>query len=130
MMQPLVGFLPSNTNTTTMNRLSQRWETVFLLGIKTKEISLYDFNYKILQYFCRLFKFELNESNVYDRDADNDFRQVIVPKLDIKTFPEYNQVFSEKHTFQHNLSILDLLFCLGPESIIYLKKVSQLEGIL
>ena len=34
----------------------------------------------------------------------------------------YAQVFEEKHGFLPNLSILDLLFCTGPESIIYLEK--------
>jgi len=32
----------------------------------------------------------------------------------------YWQVFQHKHGFQPNLSILDLLFCMGPESIFYL----------
>lgn len=34
----------------------------------------------------------------------------------------YSQVWEEKFGFIPNLSILDLLFCLGPESIYYLKK--------
>ncbi len=32
----------------------------------------------------------------------------------------YWQVFLHKHGFQPNLSILDLLFCMGPESVFYL----------
>ncbi len=36
-------------------------------------------------------------------------------------FPEYTQVFHDKHGFIKNLSILDLLFNLGPESKDYLK---------
>ncbi len=33
---------------------------------------------------------------------------------------EYWQVFRHKHGFLPNLSILDLLFCMGPEAIFYL----------
>ena len=55
-----------------------------------------------------------------------DFREKIHPKkmfLDpwFKNF-EYTQVFSPKHGFIPNLSILDLLFNLGPESTEFLKK--------
>ena len=53
-----------------------------------------------------------------------DFRDVINPKHpkpDPEFVPrEYYQVFREKHGFLPNLSILDLLFNMGPESIFYL----------
>lgn len=31
--------------------------------------------------------------------------------------PEYSQVFSDRFGFQRNLSILDLIFCMGPQSV-------------
>lgn len=34
---------------------------------------------------------------------------------------EYYQVFKAKHGFQPDLSIIDLIFNMGPESILYLK---------
>lgn len=37
----------------------------------------------------------------------------------------YPQVFQEKHGFIPNLSVLDLLFCLGPEAVLHLKRVSE-----
>lgn len=52
-----------------------------------------------------------------------DYRILIHPKKTkyIRTnFPEYIQVFSDKGGFIPNLSILDLLFNLGPESKTYL----------
>ena len=53
-----------------------------------------------------------------------DFRQVIDakhPLADPDFQPrEYWQVFARKHGFLPNLSILDLLFCMGPEAIFYL----------
>ncbi|TDM00244.1 MAG: hypothetical protein C4K58_03190 [Flavobacteriaceae bacterium] len=42
-------------------------------------------------------------------------------------FPKYFQVFFDKFEFIANLSALDLLFNLGPESILYLKKTSELQ---
>lgn len=43
-----------------------------------------------------------------------------VPEL---AFQPYEQVWFDKHEFVKDLSILDLLFCKGPESILYLESV-------
>ena len=53
-----------------------------------------------------------------------DFREVInakhpLPDPDFQPKP-YWQVFQHKHGFLSNLSILDLLFCMGPEAVFYL----------
>ena len=61
--------------------------------------------------------------------ACEDLREVIHPKrpnsilksLDLEK--PYFQVFSPKHGFQSDLSIMDLLFNEGPDSILYLKKL-------
>ena len=56
-----------------------------------------------------------------------DFRNQILPKhyqdsLDDAFEPSpYPQVFEDRHGFLSNLSILDLLFCTGPEAIYYLQ---------
>jgi hypothetical protein len=54
-----------------------------------------------------------------------DLRNRISPKTPstIKHFPEYIQVFPEKQSFIPNAGILDLLFCLGPETKSYLRKI-------
>ena len=53
-----------------------------------------------------------------------DFREAIDPKhpeVDADFVPRrYYQVFERKTGFQPNLSILDLLFNMGPEGIFYL----------
>ncbi|MCF8302314.1 MAG: WbqC family protein [Bacteroidales bacterium] len=57
-----------------------------------------------------------------------DLRAEISPKLNTAQkkinirFPHYTQVFEPTHGFLSNLSILDLLFNLGPEAVAYLKK--------
>lgn len=59
-----------------------------------------------------------------DQSAITDFREVISakhPQPDADFEPKrYWQVFQQKHGFLPNLSILDLLFCMGPEGIFYL----------
>jgi len=70
-------------------------------------------------------------SEKYISPADDflcyDYRELIHPKKSYTNDryfdpPEYRQVFSEKISFTPNLSILDLLFNLGPESEGYLRK--------
>lgn len=60
-----------------------------------------------------------------------DLRERISPKRiknDSSAFPEYNQVFIEKHGFLPNLSIIDLLFNEGPNCLEYLSKINLQEG--
>ncbi len=58
-----------------------------------------------------------------------DLREVIHPKRpdtilrDLKLEKPYFQVFSRKHGFQSDLSVMDLLFNEGPDSILYLKNI-------
>lgn len=56
-----------------------------------------------------------------------DYRETIHPKIDISVDTSfiavpYRQIFEEKHGFLPNLSILDLLFNKGPESLLVLKE--------
>lgn len=43
-----------------------------------------------------------------------------------KNFPQYSQVFAAAHGFIPNLSIIDLIFNMGPESEVILKKAINL----
>lgn len=56
----------------------------------------------------------------------NDIRALYASKKAIEganTFPAYQQVFSYSTPFEPDLSILDTIFNLGPETIDYLKKI-------
>ena len=55
-----------------------------------------------------------------DDDCDLRFIAYNDPNISGYKPKKYNQVFEEKHGFVPNLSILDLLMCKGPESILYI----------
>jgi len=92
---------------------------------------LVDFNLQILNLCLKSLKFkpDFSLSDGYIRMPDNmtDLRNSIMPKHPvvhdymIRKFKPYNQVFSDRHEFIPNLSIIDLLFNLGPEAVDYLK---------
>lgn len=51
-----------------------------------------------------------------------DFRPLVKRNFKTKSLQPYTQVFTEKHGFIPNLSILDLLFNEGPNAELYLKR--------
>lgn len=65
----------------------------------------------------------VSETYIPAQTVELDLRNQITPKTHLNDFnqKEYYQVFSEKYGFQPNLSILDLLFNLGPESRVVLR---------
>ena len=91
---------------------------------------LLDFNEAIRQKMCELIDIQPNVtySTTYVAEANTadvaDFRAAIHPKhpaQDDDFNPKtYYQVYQMKHGFLKNLSILDLLFNMGPESVFYL----------
>ena len=98
---------------------------------------LFDFNEALRELICGLIDIEpkvcysssfgvseeLIGSSLEQQDQlSNDFREIIHPK---KTplhpgFKPYYQVFDAKFGFQPNLSIIDLLFNMGPEAVLWL----------
>lgn len=89
---------------------------------------LIDFNEAIQQLVCQLLDIEIRVilTDHYEPEVPNDFREAIRPKHTIEdpTFrPEpYYQVFQEKFGFLPNLSIVDLLFNMGPEGLLTLRR--------
>ncbi len=95
---------------------------------------LYDFNMQLAELVCSLIRLDvtLQPTEEYRKKNDGmaDFRHVITPKTawqDDREFHPiaYYQVFREKHGFIPNLSIVDLLFNMGPESILILNESSK-----
>ena len=93
---------------------------------------LVDFNEAIRQKICELIDIQpqVEYTSLYtlaitpQTSALVDYRDVIHAKHpqpdDTFEAKRYWQVFQHKYGFLPNLSILDLLFCMGPESVFYL----------
>ena len=96
------------------------------------ETTLFGLNESLRTRICELVGFVPNVkySDEYvptDTVGIRDLRNTLHPKKDLSVvLPEFNpikyyQVVGQKHDFMPNLSILDLLFNLGPESILVLR---------
>jgi len=90
----------------------------------TKHSTLFDFNLKLSKTILELMQVEkkLNFTSKFQKESNRlDFRS---SKFILKNQEEYQQVFCEKYSFIPNLSILDVLFNLGPETTSYLERQS------
>ncbi len=101
----------------------------FLPFFNKKYKFLIDFNTKILEQLFYAFDIKKNISftNEYKHNTQNinDLREDFNTKknhIQEKYCIKYRQVFSDRFDFTPNLSILDMLFNLGPESEIFLSK--------
>jgi hypothetical protein len=93
---------------------------------------LFDYNMEILSKIQEMLdlKVRIEFSDEFITDAGmnfDDFRDLIHPKksygIDLSFSPvPYSQVFSNKYGFIPNLSILDLIFNEGPDTVEVLKK--------
>ena len=91
-----------------------------------KKESLFDFNLGLIQTILELMGADdscISFSDEFVKNPVADFRNGISPKMNKQIIDphfdavNYAQVFLEKHGFLGNVSVLDLLFCAGPEGI-------------
>ncbi len=92
------------------------------------QTSLFDMNIKIFKIICECIELNvnINFTDKFNKEgtADNciDLRKIVNSKKEINTsFDKYTQVFCEKYGYLNNLSILDLLFNEGPNTLNYLE---------
>ncbi len=94
---------------------------------------LLDYNEQLRELVCSLIDLEpkVSYSEEYKMEfaeGEVDFREAIHPKKDFTVadpqfvVQPYYQVFEARNGFQPNLSIIDLLFNMGPESLLVLAK--------
>ncbi len=82
---------------------------------------LFDFNLELFQICCKLLKIkpQLSFTSSYEKTIDNaeiiDLRNQIKPNLSFET-KKYPQVFEDRFGFVPDLSIIDLLFCMGNQA--------------
>ncbi|THD66586.1 hypothetical protein E7Z59_12395 [Robertkochia marina] len=92
-----------------------------------KHESLYDMNLESAALISDILQldiaFEFTSEYEKNPEAYNDLRPLANAKKQAHLIPEeYTQVFSEKHGYIPNLSILDLLFNEGPNTLNYLER--------
>lgn len=98
-----------------------------LFEIKHKYII--DFNFECLQvvFNCLQLNLIFEKSLIFEKIVNNtkDLRYLVNARKEPEfKFDRYFQVFEDKHGFIPNLSILDLLFNEGPNTVSYLKSQS------
>ena len=86
---------------------------------------LIDINMDILTYIIEKLKLKIAISTTEDflptNSCTDDFRNVFSPKAQYNNIlTPYPQIFEDRFGFQQNLSIMDLLFNMGPESAYHL----------
>ncbi len=96
-----------------------------------KEKYLFDFNMRLMEFTLDALGMQkeiLTTDSYFEGEAEiEDARELFHPKREsISTDSKpYYQMFAEKFGFTDGLSIVDLLFNLGPESVLYLKEKSK-----
>ena len=90
---------------------------------EAEERLLVDFNQKLQKVILGLLQQESNTNFTKEFQHEGDFSDFRNHKFKSKNLQRYDQVFMEKYGFIPNLSIIDLLFNLGPESSDYLHKL-------
>lgn len=84
--------------------------------------SLYDFNLRLIREIFDILEIDIDQEEVpLDMSTQKLMENLLDAKGQIPALPNYTQVFENKYGFLSNLSILDLLFNLGPASRTYLK---------
>ena len=100
-------------------------DEIFTL-LSSQEESLFKFCIDSLQLINKLMglglEFKPTDTYIHTYDDYIDIRNKVNLKSEVSHMMSYNQVFEEKFGFRSGLSILDLLFCLGPESRLWLER--------
>ena len=89
-----------------------------------EEMLLINFNYKLQSVILKLLQEEKEAKTTNEYLHKGNFSDLRNHKWNLEKQEKYTQVFMEKHGFIANLSILDLLFNLGPESGDYLHNLA------
>ncbi len=105
------------------------YSDLILNSIDNNKKYLFDFNLVIIENILKIlnFKAELKKTNSFIKNYETNFLDLrchIHPKQSINNFNKtpYIQTFNDRFEFIPNLSIIDLIFNLGTDSLLYLNQ--------
>ena len=85
-----------------------------------------DFNLKCFDILLSSLQLDISisETKIFEKSPTDikDYRHLVHRNFNVNTLENYTQVFTAKHGFISNLSILDLIFNEGPNTELYLKR--------
>ena len=87
---------------------------------------LLDFNLASIQTICDCLQLDFVDeyTDTYSLEYEKDYRYLVNAKKELPfEFPEYVQVFGDRHGYIPNLSILDVLFNVGPNTAGYISDI-------
>ncbi len=90
----------------------------------TPQSNLFDLNFKLIQTILSILQIEkkINLTTDFEKKFDGiDYRN---HKFKSNKIEKYEQVFSDKFDFYNDISIIDVIFNLGPETTTYLERQS------
>ena len=82
-----------------------------------------DFNIALIKKILSLLNADV-KINLAKNEINESLELLNAKEKKVFKTPVYRQVFDSKYGFISNLSILDLIFNVGPESLDYLSKIS------
>jgi hypothetical protein len=106
------------------------YEDKFDVIFSEKYENLFDFNWALFQLIAELLKMDIQFNftekfeKVYE-DSILDYRSHFLPRKPVEVAIKYVQVFEDRTGFLPNLSIVDLLFNEGPNSLNILKSANN-----
>ncbi len=97
--------------------------------LESEPVLLWDLNLQLLKWLCEKTGLQVQflETALWEKDAEEDYREIIHPKRPNSVLASlclgkpYWQVFRGRYGFVPGMSVLDLLFCEGPDSILWLR---------
>jgi hypothetical protein len=103
------------------------YQDEFISFYKYEKNKLTDFNIELIIKILKLLDHKFDYKVLYSNSSNNEENRCLINSKEINSFnfPSYTQVFSNKNGFIKNLSILDLIFNLGPNSNDYLLNINK-----
>tara|TARA_B100001175_G_C19169260_1_gene476697 strand:- start:63 stop:647 length:585 start_codon:yes stop_codon:yes gene_type:complete len=95
----------------------------FDLFYKKEYKFLYNFNYDIFLQILKCIELNINVRKTNKIVNYIDLKKILDPKKNRENYNNYSQVFIRKNGFHSDLSIIDLIFNLGPRTNEYLNSI-------